>query len=115
MGEIFDHIRIREYPTSMLDITGPGVFGECWKHINGIDDAALKLKSYDNFLYPATILDSKTVNGVHIVLDGEKHIVSLGQGGIGYPDEEYSDECKPTEHYSHYFRERSVYDEEIFL
>ena len=113
MGEVFHHSERRTHFTSDLDISGPGVLGECLHHILGIDDEEFSqgfVKELDNLGYH--LLHSELLNGTHVVkLDDGTILVSVEHGGTPYV-REVSGECDPGEHYSTLHRRRKVYREE---
>mmetsp|Transcript_9608 Transcript_9608/g.43586 ORF Transcript_9608/g.43586 Transcript_9608/m.43586 type:complete len:279 (-) Transcript_9608:2024-2860(-) len=112
MGEVFDHSERRQYFQSDLDISGPGVLGECLRHVLGFDDilfeheTALRLKDFGFNLLTSSLLPE---DGKHVVhLSNRTVLLSLGQGGISY-GRNVSPDCDPGEHYSKLFTKKQVY------
>ena len=116
MGEVFDHStrkRYFEHEHGGLDISGPGVLGECVKHVTGQDDLVFQdsirdLKEQGYRLFPSLLLP----DGSHAVqLLDNSNLIVLQQGGAPY-DKSSRTECDPGEHYSVLYKKRAVYANE---
>jgi len=112
MGEVFDHSEHRLYFDSDLDISGPGILGECLRHILGKDDmiydqkTAIEISSLGFHLLKSKFSD----DGRHVVTLNDTHVfISLQPGGEAY-DRTVRGECDPGEHYSVMYREKRVYN-----
>lgn len=115
LGEVFDHSKHRIYFDSDLDISGPGILGECLRHILGKDDII-----YDN--QTAADISSLGINllksefsedGRHVVKLNETFtMISLPQGGKSY-HRGVRPECDPGEHYSVLYREKRIYEDNL--
>ena len=117
MGEVFDHSEKRTYfgpdIDRSLDISGPGVLGECVGHILGVDDAIFKpgiveLASISFRLLHSTIVPE---TGTHVVrINNGTDLIVLQPGGASY--EPQSAECDAGEHYSSLYRTKNIYRSE---
>lgn len=111
VGEVFDHAERREQFDSDLDVSGPGVLGECLRHITGKDYS----KFNHNFSSELGVIGFRLLkselaaDGQHIVkLHDESILISLEPGGKEY-DRRVSSMCDPGEHYSVLHRKKGVY------
>lgn len=112
LGEVFDHSEHREEFDSDLDISGPGVLGECLRHIVGKDSITFENK----YLNELTALgfrifksEMRADSSAHIVrLDNGSTIISLEPGGKGY-NRQVKASCDPGEHYSVIHARKGVY------
>lgn len=112
MGEVFDHSAHRLYFDSDLDISGPGILGECLRHILGKDDMIYDQKSAAEIrsLGIRLLKSEFSGDGRHVVnLNETRVLISLTPGGEAY-DRTVRVECDPGEHYSVLFREKRVYN-----
>ena len=110
MGEVFHHSERRTHFTSDLDISGPGVLGECLRHIMGTDDKDFSQDFVEELSKLGFhLLHSELLSGTHLVkLDDGNTLVSVEHGGSPY-DRRVSEECDPGEHYSKLHSRREVY------
>jgi len=113
MGEVFDHSARKLYfshDRGDLDISGPGVLGECVKHMIGKDDIEFRdsvpeLRDQGYHLFESSILP----DGSHaIILEDGSSLIVLQRGGAGY-EKSRTKACDPGEHYSELYRRRAVY------
>ncbi len=116
IGEVFDHSEHRLYFDSDLDISGPGILGECLRHILGKDDmiydqkTAIEISSLGVHLLKSKFSD----DGCHVVtLNDTRVFISLQPGGEAY-DRTVRGECDPGGHYSVMYREKRVYNNRSF-
>lgn len=88
LGEVFDHSERREQFASDLDVSGPGVLGECLRHIVGRDSIAFDANVTNELNeYGYRVLKSEFTadRKQHIVrLVNGSVLVSLEPGGKGY-------------------------------
>ena len=116
LGEVFDHSKHRLYFDSDLDISGPGILGECLRHILGKDDIIYdEQTAADISSFGINLLNSEfTDDGRHVVkLNGTHTMISLPQGGKSY-QRGVRPECDPGEHYSVLYREKRIYDDKNY-
>ena len=115
MGEVFDHSKKRKYfgseQSASLDVTGPGVLGECLRHVLGDDDAVfrpgiLQLATL-NFHLLRSVLRASDRKHIVELAPGET-LIELLQGGVAYEKQE-STPCQPGEHYSTLYMSKNVY------
>jgi hypothetical protein len=106
LGEVIDHSRRRKKGFEVLDVTGPGVLGECARHILGQDELDFHKNVLDVEETGLRILHSFWLNdsNEHVVQMGnttelEDRLISLMQGGAQY-SREVPPECDPGDHYS---------------
>jgi len=106
LGEVIDHSRRRKKGFEALDVTGPGVLGECARHILGQDELDFHKDVLDVEETGLRILHSFWLNdsNEHVVQMGnttelEDRLISLMQGGAQY-SREVPPECDPGDHYS---------------
>lgn len=105
-GEVVDHSRRRKAGLDALDVTGPGVLGECAQHILGQDELDFHREELDPSDTGLRILHSFLLDD-----DGGKHVIQLGndtnpanrlislmKGGEPYA-RDVAAECDPGEHY----------------
>lgn len=113
MGEVFDHSSRKLYfshDRGDLDISGPGVLGECVKHVIGKDDIEFRdsvpeLRELGYHLFNSSILP----DGSHAaVLEDGSTLIVLQRGGARY-EKVQTKACDPGEHYSELYRRRAVY------
>ena len=113
MGEVFDHSARKMYfshDRGDLDISGPGVLGECVKHVIGKDDIEFRdsvpeLREQGYHLLESSVLS----DGSHaIILEDGSSLVVLQRGGAGY-EKSRTKACDSGEHYSELYRRRAVY------
>jgi hypothetical protein len=111
LGEVFDHSDRREEFESDLDVSGPGVLGECLRHIVGRDSITFDQRNVDELdvlgfrLFKSELLNDKQ----HTVrLNNGSILVSLPPGGAEY-DKQVEADCDPGEHYSVIHRRKGVY------
>lgn len=111
-GEAFDHSERREHFESDLDVTGPGVLGECLRHIVGKDSVVFdESNGFDPGLSGFRLFNSELVDDSnrHIVtLSNGSMFISLEHGGKDY-NRQVKPECDPGEHYSTIHRRKGVY------
>ena len=110
MGEVFDHSELRKHFASDLDVSGPGVLGECLRHVVGIDEAifdkqfASKVEDLGFHL-----LNSELRSPLHVVEDDFGTVVlAVEHGGRPY-DRQVSADCDPGEHYGSMHKRNAVY------
>lgn len=115
MGEVFDHSKKRMYfgsdASASLDVTGPGVLGECVRHILGEDDALFEPGVQELATVHFRFLRSslRPSDGVHAVeLYSGVQLVELQSGGVPY-ERQVSPACDPGEHYSTLYGSANVY------
>jgi len=110
MGEVFDHSKRRQTFKSDLDISGPGVLGECLRHVVGRDDAIFD----QNFVSEVItlgyrLLRSQLKHDEHVILlQNGSQLLSLQPGGRDY-NRSVEARCDPGEHYSVLHRRGEVY------
>ena len=114
MGEVFDHSKERTYfgpdISGSLDVSGPGVLGECVRHMLGKDEAKFSPGKEHLATMKFRLLHSYLRgDGVHTVqLEEGIDFISLQPGGQSY-DRQVSLECDPGEHYSTLYSIQQVY------
>jgi len=117
LGEIADHTERRKTKSEILnplDVTGPGVLGECARHVLGMDE----LKFDEDILTVSNsglrILPSVWLSdgSGHVVLLENHTIIRMMPGGASYPDERTSPACDPGEHYSVLHSKNMLYTDE---
>lgn len=123
MGEVLDHSSRRHYPspdaTGGLDVSGPGVLGECVRHVTGRDELVFEPGKVDFGVFHFQLLKSLIVpnGGPHAVqLQDGSELLRLMPGGAQYEILNASIECDPGTHYSELYTQRKVYrenDEEL--
>lgn len=111
MGEVLDHAARRLYPGSDLDISGPGVLGECLRHVLGLDELRFSPGRIGLGPMHFCLLTSFKWqhNQSHVVRmpDGSE-LIRLMPGGLPY-DKTTRPDCDVGEHYSKLFKQRQVY------
>jgi len=114
IGEVFDHSERRENEfISDLDVSGPGVLGECFRHVVGMDELRFSEGLFDVLdteihLFRSYIHD----DGSHrVAFNLTADIVELQQGGLDYAPSD-NRECDPGEHYSVLFRAGQIYNDD---
>lgn len=113
MGEVFDHSYQRTYFGSdlsgSLDVSGPGVLGECVRHMLGRDTISFRPGNEGLANMKFRLLHAHLEDGIHTIeLEGGVDIVSLQHGGQSY-DRQVSSRCDPGEHYSALYSKNKVY------
>ena len=117
MGEVFDHSENKKYfgdsADGSLDVTGPGVLGECVRHMLGKDELLFDPGIEQLSIFSVRLLKSFiTTDGAHTVqfddFSGAREVVVLQPGGQAYA-EERRPECAPGEHYSSLYTKKQVY------
>jgi len=109
MGEVFDHSDRRVYEGDGLDVSGPGVLGECVRHILGFDVLQFTPGMIGVGLVQLRLLHSLWIDGIHVVQFGNaSNLLRLSPGGVGY-SRAVESKCDPGEHYSILFERREVY------
>lgn len=113
IGEVFHHSERRTHFKSDLDVSGPGVLGECLRHIVGRDDEEFSQEFVEELdASEFHLLHSEVLSGEHFVrLHDGTTFVSVVHGGKPY-DRNVSEECDPGEHYSVLHKKGTVYREE---
>ena len=113
MGETLDHASKREYPGSGLDVSGPGVLGECMRHILGVDgDFRFKAGNIGLGHLMFRLLESfiSSQDRTHVVKISEgSEIIRLMSGGTEYNRTGMTPSCDPGEHYSTLYNKRQIY------
>jgi len=106
LGEVVDHSLRRKHGLEALDVTGPGVLGECARHMLGQDELDFHQDVLDVEETGLRILHSFWLNdsNEHVIQIGnttepENRLISLMQGGAQY-SREVPPECDPGDHYS---------------
>jgi len=118
MGEVLDHSFRRLYPsadgTGALDISGPGVLGECVRHVLGRDDFIFEPGRVHFGIFDFQLLKSLMLpnGGPHVVQfqDGSE-LLRLMPGGSQY-ERNVTPDCDPGIHYSTLYSQRKVYRED---
>jgi hypothetical protein len=114
IGEVLDHSAKRVYfeHGSDLDISGPGVLGECLRHIMGQDDLDFRASVQQLESEGYRLLKSLMVNGTHTIeLRDRSTLISLQRGGKTY-DKALRPECEAGEHYSSLYAKKQIYLED---
>ena len=111
-GEVFDHSEKRLMFNSDLDVSGPGVLGECLRHVVGKDDMrftegnAMELRT-QGFNILRSHLESN--GGRHVVMLNESTtLLTLEHGGETY-HRDVTPDCDPGEHYSALHAKGTIY------
>mmetsp|Transcript_7435 Transcript_7435/g.27978 ORF Transcript_7435/g.27978 Transcript_7435/m.27978 type:complete len:376 (+) Transcript_7435:193-1320(+) len=106
LGEVIDHSRRRTPGLEDLDVTGPGVLGECVRHILGQDELDFLKDDLDvgesgiRILYSFWLKDTNQhVIQLRNTTKFDSRLISLMQGGVKY-FREVSPECDPGNHYN---------------
>ena len=114
MGEVSDHSNHRSHTGNFLDVPGPGVLGECLKHVTGWDDVVFA-DAVDELLEEGyRVIPSIMSNNVHMILLKDdstgvmRHLIALGQGGIPYEKTKIKG-CETGKHYGELWPAREVY------
>ena len=120
MGEVFDHIHHQSYKGSDLDVSGPGVLGECLKHVTGWDDVVF-VDAVDELLEEGyRVLPSIMIHNVHTVtLKSDstgvvRNLIALGVGGKSYGETKIK-ECETDKHYSELWQKREIYIDDEYM
>ena len=117
IGEVLDHSSNRYYPgedpSSSLDVSGPGVLGECVRHLLGQDvlsfvPGELRLGSLIVRLLSSHVMEGGQGHTVETANGSE--VIRLMPGGAQYP-RQVSPDCDPGEHYSVLFSRKQIYAE----
>ena len=110
--EVFESVAFEHF-TSDLDVSGPGVLGECLRHIVGRDNEDFSQDFVEELhTLGFHLLHSELLSGTHLVrLDNGTIFVSVEHGGRPY-DRRVSEECDPGEHYSMLHKRRGIYRQE---
>ena len=117
MGEVFDHSENKKYfgdnADGSLDVTGPGVLGECVRHVLGKDELLFDPGIQQLSSFSVRLLKSfMTPDGAHTVQfddhSGARDVIVLQPGGRAYA-EERRPECAPGEHYSSLYNKKQIY------
>jgi len=115
LGEVIDHSRRRENILEDLDVTGPGVLGECARHILGQDELDFHKDVLDVEETGLRILHSFWLNdsNEHVIQIGnttepKDRLISLMPGGAKY-SLEVPPECDPGDHYSIMHKRGEIY------
>lgn len=115
MGEVLDHSFRRLYPSAgMLDVSGPGVLGECVRHVLGRDEFIFEPGNVHFGIFDFQLLKSLILpnGGPHVVqLQDGSELLRLMPGGSQY-ERNVSLECDPGTHYSTLYAQKKVYRED---
>jgi len=122
LGEILEHSENRDYRDTDLDITGPGVLGECLKHVLGRDGvnaahASGELAEHHGFNVVLLNTSHKSYGArwTGASFHGEYATRATAVGGASYHDLSYMNikpECEPAPHYGQLWNSRLVYIQE---
>jgi hypothetical protein len=115
LGEVLDHSRRRTPRLEDLDVTGPGVLGECVRHILGQDQLDFFEDDLDvgatgiQFLYSFWLKDTNQhVIQLKNTTKFESRLISLMPGGAKY-FRDVSSECDPGDHYNMMHSKGEIY------
>jgi hypothetical protein len=120
MGEVLDHSAQRKYfdhKDASLDVTGPGVLGECVKHVTGRDEMVFQDSLLELDTQGYHLLLSKLETNNIAMTDQVQHVVQLRDGasfiilmpgGVAY-EESFLAECDPGTHYNVLYEMKKIY------